>query len=350
MIIGGNFDQTGGKPSSIVAQLSSELNVPSLNGGTFIQLATHQNLTEELNIWMPNISNDIQKIYPIKNTGSTLICSKVLREGRFISDAVARIFMMHANAVIAIKPNTPLPGRFTFVLVDALGNVWVETRSINILAQRILDFHNWSRSMQRARSIHCGELDLESNSLDELCKINSKLADRVENCSVQEALSTQGVRYFGNCSTRCASLFPSIKTETQIFVSKRNIDKRRLTPEDMVQAFLNGEAVNYRSQKNDKPSVDTPIQLHLYTKLPAINCMIHGHAYVKNAPYTDEYFPCGDLREIDSTLKVLKNQTMCINLKNHGFLAVGKSLKELEEMLDVVDMVPKVPGKEKITE
>jgi hypothetical protein len=76
--------------------------------------------------------------------------------------------------------------------------------------------------------------------------------------------------------------------------------------------------------------------------------MIHGHAYVKGAPITTHYWPCGDMREVESALAVLENRTMCINLRNHGFLAVGTDLHSFETMLKTAVMLPKVVGEESV--
>ncbi len=34
--------------------------------------------------------------------------------------------------------------------------------------------------------------------------------------------------------------------------------------------------------------------------------MIQGHAYIKNMPYTDNYYACGDVREVGCVKKKIK--------------------------------------------
>jgi hypothetical protein len=353
MIIGGTFDKFGGKTSTIVKLLSKCLNMPAVNGGTIWTMGIRKYVKGSLNIWMPNVPNEEAKIYPVKERGSILICSKVMRPGNTVHDAVTRIFKMNGNAVITIT--TDEEGIFKFALVDALGNIWAETRRVVDLARAIKQFVAWMNGVERVKSIriHRGgkaftsaqfKKDINDYYLHVLCDLNKDMADRVEVAA--------GSRYFGNASTRCELMFPSIKLrENYIYVSKRNVNKERLSEEDFVlcrNAPSSKDVVFMAENEEDKPSVDTPVQLQLYDQLPNVVCMIHGHAYIKDAPTTASYWPCGDLREVKSAMQLLEDRTMCINLRNHGFLAIGTDLGSFETMLREVVMTPKVPGKEKV--
>jgi ribulose-5-phosphate 4-epimerase/fuculose-1-phosphate aldolase len=277
----------------------------------------------DLVIWMPDIDNEEQKDYPVKDKGSVLICSKVMREGYTLIDAVSRIFKMHGNAVIAIYKNEDR--KFRFQLVDALGNIWIDTTRIEDLCRSILDLHGWTKSSIRV-SLEKEEYHTikplspaEQKELQNFIDINKKLAYSVaEQC---------GNRYFGNYSTRCTKLFPSLRGTSDILVSPRNVNKKTIEITDMVPIYK-GKYVGER-----KPSVDTPIQLEIYNEIQDVNCMIHGHAYIKDAITTSHYYPCGDIREVPETIKLIKQGKKTINLKNHGFLIVAKSI---EEMGDIV--------------
>jgi len=129
IIIGGSFGDTP-KKSSIVSKLSESLNSESINGGSLDNILNVDLSDFDLTIWLPNIDNSVEKQYPRKKRGSVLICTKVLRENRDFGDAVARIFKMNANAVIAIDKSGDL---FKFSLIDALGNIWVSTTDIEEL-------------------------------------------------------------------------------------------------------------------------------------------------------------------------------------------------------------------------
>jgi len=128
--------------------------------------------------------------------------------------------------------------------------------------------------------------------------------------------------------------FPSVRNGSGAFVSPRNIDKARIEAEDFIFVTQqeNG-AVGYHGKR--KPSVDSAVQLKLYENLPAINFMIHGHAHVRGAEYTKDYFPCGDLREVEEILHIVSNKTLhtAVNLKNHGFLIQGNVFMHRVEAL-----------------
>jgi hypothetical protein len=352
-IIGGTFSNiTLGEESSVVNKLrtallkhgdNSSLKNPEgmfsgstlINGGNLNFLRRIPELLGDVTLWMPDIDNEMEKIYPVKKRSSILICSKVLREGRDLSDAVGRIFKMHGNAVIAITPVKD--SKFSFTLLDALGNIWSDTDNIDQLAKDIIKFLDWMQEVERVGSVcEHGEINVVSpydqyQKLKVFCDINTKVADKVENCN--------DTRYFGNCSTRCSQLFPTLRTDvhSRIHVSRRNSNKLRLTPTDMLVAEVLDDkgTVKYYGNTEVKPSVDTPVQLQLYKLFPEINYMIHGHAYVDEAPFTEEYYPCGDLREVWGALRQIKDVGCgAVNLKNHGFLIYAKTIGALQNFID----------------
>jgi ribulose-5-phosphate 4-epimerase/fuculose-1-phosphate aldolase len=107
--------------------------------------------------------------------------------------------------------------------------------------------------------------------------------------------------------------------------SPRNTDKRRLTAQDFV-------AISPPWYYGDrKYSVDAPVQIETYKRFPEIHYMIHGHAFIENGQCTSNYYPCGDLREIDEIVKLLDLDFNFFNLKQHGFLLCASSLEEMEK-------------------
>jgi hypothetical protein len=357
-IIGGTFSKAveERKMSSVISKLENNLrdifNTPILtygaNGGSINKLKQLANsIDANLTIWMPNVSNEEEKIYPKKPKGSILICSKVLRKNRTIYDAVGRIFKMHGNAVIAIEKTT---NKFVFTLLDALGNGWVRTSDISTLAKVIFKFYTWTQGVKRIGSTYTNlkhsMLPEEYANLRQFCKLNTLVADKVENGSTN--------RYFGNCSTRCALMFPSMRSnDGHILVSRRNSNKKRLEASDMVVVYKSDKmnTIRYEGDKQIKPSVDTPIQLELYKKFSKINYMIHGHAYIDDKysmiPFTESYFSCGDLREAKEVEKYIVNASAyAVNLRNHGFLLYSETLYDLKNFINKVNFIPKEVGKE----
>ena len=291
------------------------------NGKIIPKDISNSNLT----IWMPDIANEEPKHYPVKKQGSVLICSKVIHNDRTRIDAITRIFRMHGNAVIAIRKI--INNSFEFELIDALGNTWCRTIDILELVHTINSLYKWTKESVR-KSLKHNELPdnvfngVDYKELQIFMNINQLIALKVaEGC---------GNRFFGNYSTRCTKLFPSTRrNKNYFFFSPRNTDKRFVTIKDLVLTD------NQYYYGNRKPSVDTPVQIELYQQMPKINWIIHGHAYIKNAPITEKYLPCGDMREVVEVHRVIRKiNTNRINLKNHGFLLIGKNVEDMQNHLD----------------
>ena len=346
LVVGGNFTANPKeKKSSIAKKLSVALFADLFNGGTVDQVESARDLVSmfDLTVWMPNIDNEVEKNYPVKKPGSVLICSKLVHDERTMGDAVSRIFRMNANAVIAIyKEYYSNHVIYRFKLVDSLGNLWIDTTSVEDLASTIEKLAVWSKGSIRTRSV-LSPMKNPHEVSEAFCEIVKKVSDKVE--------KQRGGRYFGNASTRCSYMFPSERVEsplTTIKVSGRNTPKDCLKPEDFVSAqehstYKISEMIRYCGHV--KPSVDTPVQLELYKAYPQINFMIHGHAYVKEAFMTEHYYPCGDLREVEEVREILDNEltprtkAFVINLKNHGFLMGATDLKSLKHLVNSSEFI-----------
>lgn len=337
IIVGGNFGETP-KASSVVNQIVKSIPYPVdvVNGGTFEDIESVDLSGYKLILWMPNIDNGYDKVYPKKDTGAILICSKVLRENRTEVDAITRIFQIHGNAVIAINSDTK---PFTFNLIDALGNSWIKTTDIGELTKTIEDFVTWTSDSIRSRTRQLPAIDFDFTQYQEFVDINREVADKFEIINS---------RFFGNCSTRCSKMFPTYKVDaTHMVVSKRNVSKKRLTTEDLVLTRI-GEDGSIEYFGESKPSVDTPIQISLYRDFPNINYMIHGHTYVEGGIFTDNYFPCGDMREYHETKGLIKKDYGVLNLTNHGFFMFADTLENLRTMVDNMIFIERNVGFETI--
>ena len=341
IIIGGDFGEIP-KSSSIVKKLSELLQCDSLNGGTIDDLINVKLNDYDLILWFANISNNEEKNYPKKPKGSVLICSKLIHDDVTDIDAVSRIFKMNANAVISIRTNEK---PFNFKLIDALGNVWCNTSDLNNLYDKIKDIYNFTNDSIRYKSISVSNDILDLSDYQQFIDLNKLVADKTE---------SMGGRYFGNCSTRCDKMFPSIRfNNDSILVSRRNVDKNRLTVDDLVLVKLDYDIVQYNGKY--KPSVDTPIQLQLYRIFPNINFMIHGHYYVDGVPFTEKYNLCGDVREVNSIFKFISISKLgdksngIINLKNHGFLIYASTLDNLDKLINNCNFIKRNIGFENIS-
>lgn len=321
LVIGGRWDDTGGKESGVVKKLAEALGAEGVMNGGFYQ-GLPRELEEDLVVWMPEILGEgVAKHYPIKKQGSVLICSKVMREGYRIPDAVTRIFRMHGNAVIAVYPGSP----HKFQLLDALANEWYLGESIQGLAEQILRLYDWTKQAVRINTSPDHALVPGSREgLNEFIELNNRLAGFVhKQC---------GERFFGNLSTRCQKFFPTTVAGEGIWVSPRNSNKERLTVADMV--WMTPE-MKYLG--NFKPSVDAPTQIKIYQACPQVKYMIHGHAFIEGAATTKEYYLCGDVREAEEVSRLIGPRPRgFLNLKNHGFLIWADTLEGLTETIDSI--------------
>jgi len=346
LLVGGDFGENPRK-SGVVEKIAATREINYFNGGTIEDLKKIDLKPYDVILWMPNISNDEEKYYPKKPLGSVLIVTKVLRDENSELEAISRIFRMSANAVITIDKK---PKYFSFKAIDALGNCWGQSDN----PKDVIQFCRWIwacyGSVERIGSEEIqneeegGEYMRDSENLNIFMAINHRIADKAQ---------SMGGRYFGNCSTRCDKLFPSARVGNNlILVSPRNIDKGSIFAWDMVSvemAFF--KKVKYYGNK--KPSVDTPVQLMIYQNAPRINYMIHGHYYIYGAPFTQSFYPCGDLREYKELAPIIASTynkyTMgAINLNNHGFLLYSSNLEEMKELAEKSIFIKRSIGDEPI--
>jgi len=327
LIVGGDFGEFP-KSSSVLSKISNEfIDSIIINGGQLEELS--MKIDSDLIIWMPNISNETKKHYPVKNIGNVLIVSKVMRPGYKDIDAIERIFRMQGNAVIAIyKEDT-----FRFKLIDALGNTWYDGYDIKFLCDNIKNLYNFIKNSIRCRTSKINiEKPVINSDINELIKINRSLATYIQ--------TSCGERFFGNISTRCSKLFPTMRSNVGVFVSPRNVDKDMITANDMVYCEFFDDVVNYIG--NNKPSIDTPVQLRVYENCNQVNFLIHGHAFVMNTIETNEYFLCGDLRESNEVIEIIdKSKFGSINLKKHGFLLYSDTLNNMKNLISALSFTYK---------
>jgi hypothetical protein len=139
-------------------------------------------------------------------------------------------------------------------------------------------------------------------------------------------------RMMGNASFRCAKGFPSVRSGNLIFVSRRDIDKRYISPENFVAVDADSaDPVRYYGP--EKPSVDTPIQVRLYQHYSRVRYMLHSHTYIESAPHTNEPVPCGAIEEADQVIALFPDSDkadFAVNLRGHGSIVFASSLAGLD--------------------
>jgi hypothetical protein len=333
LFVGGTFNGQGGKTSLIAHQVFNEVKTERTeyhNGGYFEELETIISNIEDYGLvyWFPNIPNDKDKLVKEikrKNKKCVLVTSKRNTENKYsFADIVSHALGNKSNLFVEIrKANEYYEGR----VADPLGNVFlindVDFRMVGkFLKYRTEDLLKYTRV-----SSHC--IGKKKEVPNEKGFFAVARAYGTEFHRLVHANEESKNRFFGNVSFRCENGFPSFKKGRTIYVSKRNIDKRGINKDGFV-AVKQALPVQYYGE--EKPSVDTPIQVKLYEHYPNVRYMLHGHVYIKGAPYTREVIPCGALEEVDAITKLFPDRervNFSVNLSGHGSIVLVDSVQKL---------------------
>lgn len=334
LLVGGTFDSSGGKASYIVGELFTSLGSDweCVNGGDIDYVRTFSPNGYNVIIWMPNVSNDEDKILndlKLKNPRMILIQSKrVIEKEYYPSDVVGRLLKSHSLLGIMISKDD---GVYRYRLLDPLGNQWADTNKIADVGQSINARLDYLLSLSRIGSV--------ATSIDAEWMVPAEFVNIVKqygNAFTGFVNAVNPNRLLGNASTRCTKGFPAIRLNDHILVTRRNVDKATLSEEDFVIAKNTiTDRVYYKGA--NKPSVDTPIQIKLFEHYKNVNYMIHGHVYVKDGLLTSNKVPCGYLEEFDEIKELVPDATQSnftINLRGHGCLVMANTLDYLREQLD----------------
>lgn len=325
----GTFDNKGGSPSKIGSELAMLLGWSHLNGGPTELLNLDPALLDVL-LWMPNVPNDLPKILPrlkAKNRKLILISSKRCGIKYRDNDVVGRLLKSRSNLGMAIYEKA---GRFSFKLLDPLGNCFCDTEHLSELARAITARVDELRTFTRLPSRRVGphhNREVSSDFIRIVHEYGRTFAFHVNALNVN--------RFLGNAATRCSFGFPAVRgrEDAVCLVSRRDVSKDTIGSSDFVEVMEQGGVVHYWGE--NKPSVDAPIQVALFKRYPKIEYMIHGHVYVEGAPITDRKYPCGAYQEVYAVSKRFSpNRTQfTINLRGHGCLIACHDLDYLEKQL-----------------
>ncbi len=153
-IIGGRWGTDEGEPSSVIKMLAEHLEWPCSNGGNFYELyRTLQMVGRGPLIWMPDIDNGVDKWLPGLKVGapSMLLISSKRVDGRDLTDfdLVSRALETRSNLLIKIDK---IDDRYVFELIDPLGNTYVRTMRVELLAKAIQKRVDELESMTRIGS------------------------------------------------------------------------------------------------------------------------------------------------------------------------------------------------------
>jgi hypothetical protein len=360
LVVGGTFDQEGGRPSGLVNSIFAEIlkdasfDATCINGGLVSEL--HDQILPsvvdyKVVLWFANVSNDEVKLRDVKsvNPKCILITSKRNDDSKYtFAELISRALSIKANLTIEFSKKDD---KFNMMLFDPLGNVFYDGLKVEEMCSKLLSRTKKLIRFTRVPTIQETELDKpEVPDESEFFNFAHSCADIFHNL-IKPAKGTE--RFLGNMSFRCQNGFPSFRGEDGIvYVSRRNVDKSDIGAASFVPTYLDDtNTVRYFGES--KPSVDTPVQLRLYKYFPWANYMIHAHCYVdiQDIPdvmgfSTTQPIPCGALEEVDEILeryvfwddlwKSYHNgdtpRLLAINLVGHGCILIAKDVEILKEL------------------
>jgi hypothetical protein len=356
LVVGGTFDQQGGKPSGVIDKIvdvlksRSDIILETYNSGHVdnIKVIINRCKTADITFWMPNISNSEEKIRNVKdvNPKTILISSKRNDDNKYsFAELISRALEMKSNLTIEFsKLNNK---QFNMMVFDPLGNEYYNdtdiTEMTNVLLNRAIKLVNFTRQPSIKVNGDAPEVPNEEEFFTFARSCTTIFHNLINP-------SKDTTRFLGNMSFRCQNGFPSFRGENGIvFVSRRNVDKSQISKEFFVPTYLDkNNVVKYYG--DFKPSVDTPIQLRLYEKFPNMNYMLHAHCYFKApkefgvlTPFTYNPIPCGAIEEVEEILSAIdyceedKTSFIAVNLIGHGCILMAEDVSYFTKLLNYKD-------------
>ena len=361
MIVAGTWDDNGGKPSGYMGKLAERMDfhffspLQCYNGGNFEELEQIiEDYDDDLLFWFPDVPNSKEKLVgKIKqmHPRTILVTSKNNIDGKYdFMQMTAHALRNKANLFVEFTKNAE--GLIEASVYDPLGNSYCHKETdVDKVAKTLHERICFLWSLTRISSKSLGDegeriYSMSPNSLFSFIDFVKGYAD-----TFHELIhGSNPSRLMGNCSFRCTKGgFPSFRNNDMIYVSRRDIDKRDIAPSGFVAVKpvtlrdVIKREIKIEYYGDNKPSVDTPIQLALYAIYPHINYMLHSHVYLRGAPFTKRPIPCGAIEEVDEILDVHPCSTVngwSVNLKGHGSLVAVNSVHALENLPYVARQFP----------
>ena len=410
LLVGGTWSpelnkdkKTYGQPSRLVQSVHNSLRdrheVTTYNGGNYIQLEYILNSAPQYDVvfWWPNVvDNTLPKIRDVK-----AVAPKVMLVTSKRNDNNKYDFMQLAQHALGVKANMAFEfsktdeKKFKIKVFDPLGCVWYEGYDMGVAVDKAMERIQFLRTMSRQPTLHSAitKEDVFKAVMGqdyELCKsdrtVDIPQEQQFINIVRKHAETFYQIfnpgkdvkRFLGNASmrpdihsTRCMRGMPSFKADGYIFMSQRNVDKQFIDIDHFVPCYMEDGKIYYCG--DNKPSVDTPIQMRLYQELPHIKYIIHSHCYIDDSCIasvhtTSKPVPCGAIEEVDEIMEAVKRTdeefnavleywmkahgkekpegqrapVYRINLKGHGSIVMSESLDGLENVQYVSRNLPEI--------
>lgn len=351
IMVGGFFSDDGGRPSGYINKLFAAMQPfctgKLINGGSFHELTALAESLEffEVIFWMPDVPNDKEKFVKkikVSYPKSILVTSKNNLNGMYpFHELVARALSVKSNLFVEFRDPDNNPRELLANVYDPLGNLFCSSKNIDNIAINLISRVFALRQFTRVPSIRNDDkiqfLPSDFPDPKQFFAYVREYAERFHGLMFPWS-SRPADRFLGNVSFRCEKGFPSFRAEGGIiYVSRRNVDKCLVM--DM-SSFVQVSLVSYNKLLveyvgENKPSVDTPIQLLLYKYYPNINFMLHSHTYLRGAPFTKSIISCGAVEEFFEIIRLMPwqhEEKIMVNLKGHGSLVMVKDLKSFRDV------------------
>ena len=340
-----------------------------VNGSTFddltriVEKEIHERMTYnylKVLFWFPDVPNSEEKLLnQIKkdNPHLILISSKNNMGKKYtFLQLVARALKSKSNLFVEFDKGHEGSKIVCASVNDPLGNCFCESAGIDDIATTLMYRVQQLLKFTRTRSTEA-DIRFVTPNIDK--SFYAVVQNHAETFHKQIHTAAHPARLLGNVSFRCESGFPSMKKDGQIYVSKRNIDKRDIGINGFVPVKLkNNRWVGYGG--DHKPSVDSPIQLLLYRYYENINFMLHSHVYINDISTThckfhdyynfisEHVIPCGAIEEFYEIIRAIPDRDVKIvriNLKGHGSLVMSSTIEGIEETRYVPRPAPEIHKK-----
>lgn len=342
LFVGGTFDESEGRYSEIgnIIFKSAKLgNADYCNGGLFSKLERIAERINEYNLvfWLAKTDSNISSTLKQKSNSFILVSSiRNIEKRHSLGDLLQHSLRIKSNLLIEFTAES---GVYYSRILDPLGNVFLDYSDDmklvgKVMAKRAEELAVFSR----IGSEKIGD-SLEVKADEEFFMLIRSYAETFHSLV---HLNDSPCRFMGNASFRCESGFPSYKDGNLIYVSKRNNDKRMLNSESFVPVKLE-LPVKYFG--NEKPSVDTPIQVMLYQHYENVKYMLHSHVYIRNAGFVEKIIPCGALEEAVEIVTLFPDKNkkdFAVNLKGHGSLFLASDLRSLKQIDYISRPMPEI--------
>ena len=374
LIVGGSWGATVNdiKSSGFVAKFAQAVNkyfdgnVTVFNGGPYEMLEKIIGTVEQFDyvFWWANVDNSLPKIRDVKEIAPKvmLINSKRDDNSKYtFQELVMRTLVAKANLSFLFKKDDT--GRIEITVYDPLGSVWYQGEDIELSAKATIERLRFLKSMTRQSTFQSPtdknlvmawyfdqfkqteyqsdkKIDIpdEQDFVDVVRRYATEFQKFMPNIKSERFVGNASMRPIPPQVGRCGKGMPSFKKDGIVFVSKRNIDKQFIELNNFVPCFMADDKLMYCG--NDKPSVDTPVQIRLYEELPQMRYMLHSHCYIQDAPFTATAIPCGAIEEVATIMKVIKNKKLgdskwiAINLLGHGALIMWDSMERFHNEIE----------------